>query len=66
MTGLISVKKEMPNSTSTGFALINIDEFDQISEKDQAFLKHILQKPEVMTRKPYKRSVESMDGTPLL
>ena len=27
------------------FALINIDEFDQISATQQGYLKHILQKP---------------------
>lgn len=36
------------------FALINIDEFDQISPRDQGFLKHILTKTEVTTRAAYK------------
>ena len=39
------------------FALINIDEFDQITLPQQGFLKHILQKPVVNLRKPQGRSV---------
>lgn len=39
------------------FALINIDEFDQISPTQQGFLKHILQKPVVNIRKPYGNAV---------
>lgn len=39
------------------FALINIDEFDQISATQQGFLKHILQKPVVNVRKPYANAV---------
>lgn len=39
------------------FALINIDEFDQITVTQQGFLKHILQKPVVNLKKPYGRSV---------
>ena len=39
------------------FALINIDEFDQITLTQQGFLKHILQKPVVNLRKPHGRSV---------
>ena len=39
------------------FALINIDEFDQITLPQQGFLKHILQKPVVNLRKPHGRSV---------
>lgn len=42
------------------FALINIDEFDQISQTQQGFLKHILQKPVVNTRKPYGNAVLEM------
>lgn len=42
------------------FALINIDEFDQISVTQQGFLKHILQKPVVNVRKPYGNSVLEM------
>lgn len=39
------------------FALINIDEFDQISATQQGYLKHILQKPIVNMRKPYGNAV---------
>lgn len=39
------------------FALINIDEFDQISPTQQGFLKHILQKPVVNIRKPHGSAV---------
>lgn len=42
------------------FALINIDEFDQISTAQQGFLKHILQKPVVNLRKPNQSSVEEL------
>lgn len=42
------------------FALINIDEFDQISQTQQGFLKHILQKPVVNVRKPYGNAVLEM------
>lgn len=44
----------------TRFALINIDEFDQVSEKHQGFLKHLLQKPVVNLRKPYAAQVEAV------
>ena len=39
------------------FALINIDEFDQVSSTQQGFLKHILQKPVVNMRKPHALSL---------
>lgn len=42
------------------FALINIDEFDSVSPSHQAFLKHILQKPVINARRPYKRSIQPM------
>lgn len=42
------------------FALINIDEFDQISATQQGFLKHILQKPVVNVRKPHANAVLEM------
>lgn len=42
------------------FALINIDEFDQITLTQQGFLKHILQKPVVNVRKPYGNSVQEL------
>lgn len=41
------------------FALINLDEFDSISATQQAFLKHLLQKPEVKIRRPYSQSIRS-------
>ncbi len=40
------------------FALINLDEFDSISLRDQPFLKHLLQKPEINIRRPYKSSTQ--------
>lgn len=42
------------------FALINIDEFDQVSAAQQGFLKHILQKPVVNVRKPHASAVLEM------
>lgn len=42
------------------FALINIDEFDQITLTQQGFLKHILQKPVVNLRKPYGNSIQEL------
>ena len=42
------------------FALINIDEFDQVSSTQQGFLKHILQKPVVNMRKPHASAVLEM------
>lgn len=42
------------------FALINIDEFDQITPSQQAFLKHILQKPVVNTRRPNATAVQEL------
>lgn len=42
------------------FALINIDEFDSVGASRQSFLKHLLQKPEVNARKPYKSSVRAL------
>ena len=39
------------------FALINIDEFDQVSSTQQGFLKHILQKPVLNVKKPYGSAV---------
>jgi hypothetical protein len=40
------------------FALISIDEFDQVSARHQAFLKHLLQKPVVNTRKAHQSTVQ--------
>ena len=42
------------------FLLINMDEFDQISIAQQPFLKHILQKPVVNTRRPNAAAVEEL------
>ena len=42
------------------FALINIDEFDQISTNHQGFLKHILQKPVVNVRKPHQTAIQEL------
>ncbi len=42
------------------FALINMDEFDQITPREQTFLKHILQKPVVNTRRPHKSVIREM------
>lgn len=42
------------------FLLINMDEFDQIGVSQQAFLKHILQKPVVNTRRPNASEVEEL------
>lgn len=43
----------------TRFGLINIDEFDSIGINQQAYLKHVLQKPVVNTAAPYQSSVRS-------
>ena len=47
-----SNKKEVERALSA-FALINIDEYDSISKQQTAFLKHILQKTNVIGRDPY-------------
>ncbi len=44
----------------TRFALINIDEFDQVSEHHQGFLKHLQQKPVVNVRRPYAAQVTAL------
>lgn len=54
-----SRKKDVELSLNR-FALINIDEFDQVSATQQGFLKHILQKPVVNVRRPYGTSVVEM------
>lgn len=58
-TASISRKKDVELSLNR-FALINIDEFDQVSATQQGFLKHILQKPVVNARRPYGTSVVEM------
>lgn len=40
------------------FCLINLDEFDQISPRQTAFLKHMLQKSDIMYRKMYQDDIE--------
>lgn len=40
------------------FCLINLDEYDQISPRQTAFLKHMLQKSSVMYRKMYQDDIE--------
>ena len=42
------------------FFLVNLDEFDQISINQQAFLKHLLQKPMANLRKPYGMSIREV------
>lgn len=42
------------------FALINIDEFDQVTLTQQGFMKHIFQKPEVNIRKPHASSIQPL------
>lgn len=42
------------------FLLVNIDEFDAISLANQAFLKHILQKPVVHLRRPHQQAIRQM------
>lgn len=44
----------------TRFALINLDEFDQLSARRQAILKYLLQKSEVKTRRPYGMAIEEL------
>jgi predicted P-loop ATPase len=41
------------------YALINIDEFDSITKRQVAFLKHILQKTSIMNRKLYQSVIAS-------
>lgn len=42
------------------FLLINMDEFDQNKVNQQAFLKHILQKPVVNVRRPHGMAIQEM------
>ena len=41
----------------TRFLLINIDEFDQLSEQQFAFVKHLFQKPDVSMRRMYSETI---------
>lgn len=43
----------------TRFCLINLDEYDSLSPRQHAFLKHVLQKADVKTRKLYDTQVLS-------
>ena len=42
------------------FALINMDEFDQNRESQQAFLKHIIQKPVINVRRPHGTATQEL------
>lgn len=42
------------------FALINMDEFDQNGASQQAFLKHIIQKPTINIRRPHGTATQEM------
>lgn len=44
----------------TRFALINMDEFDSIKTSHQGFMKHIIQKAAVQTRRPHSSVTEKM------
>lgn len=48
------------HALSESFALINLDEFDQISVRHQGFLKHLLQKPSVNVRRPNSAYIEKV------
>lgn len=41
----------------TRYLLINIDEFDQLSEQQFAFIKHLFQKPNVSMRRMYSETI---------
>lgn len=42
------------------FLLINIDEFDQLSDKQFAYVKHLFQKPVVNMRRAYSQKIEAV------
>jgi predicted P-loop ATPase len=42
------------------FLLINIDEFDQLTDKQMAFVKHLFQKPVVNIRRSYSPAIETL------
>ncbi|WP_291529614.1 BT4734/BF3469 family protein [Bacteroides sp. UBA939] len=57
----IDFKSKRDAERSLGrFFLINIDEFDQISDNQQGFLKHLLQKPVANLRKPYGTAIQEI------
>lgn len=43
----------------TRFCLINIDEYDSLSTRQNAFLKHVLQKADVQTRQLYDTQIQN-------
>ncbi|MCD7713036.1 MAG: virulence-associated E family protein [Firmicutes bacterium] len=43
-------KKREAEESLTRFALINLDEFDSLSQANQSYLKHLLQKTEINLR----------------
>ncbi|MCD8264934.1 MAG: helicase [Tannerellaceae bacterium] len=51
----LSRKREIEQALNR-FALINLDEFDQVGVNQQSFLKNILQKPASNTKLPYQKS----------
>ena len=60
-TDSLDFKSKRDAELSLGrFMLINIDEFDQINEQQQGFLKHLLQKPVANCRKPYASSIQEI------
>ena len=60
-TDSIDFKSKQDAERSLGrFFLINIDEFDQINVNQQAFLKHLLQKPVANLRKPYGTAIQEI------
>lgn len=42
------------------YLLVNLDEFDSISPAYQGYMKHIVQKSVVQSRRPYQRATEAM------
>ncbi len=44
----------------TRYLLINLDEFDQVTDRYQGFLKYLQQKASVSTRRPYAAQMETM------
>lgn len=52
------VNKKEAERALMRFALINIDEYDQISKAQMAYLKHILQKCDVKWRRMYQEDIE--------
>ena len=55
-----SSKKEV-DRTICQYLLVNLDEFDQLSRHSQnAYLKNLLQRADIRTRKPYKSQVSQM------